>query len=205
MSLSESDKTSDTKRLDQVQVDRINRQLKDKYGIDTITGLPIWRIVWADEQREKQKDTFEDHSPSGLYLRTITEVREIQKYPHVREKHILERLVPVPDFQRDQLVGAKLSYELIFVFWNNKEEYLPPKFEVAEFVIETIYAAQFGTGNLHKYVDKENSQEASLEQKRKRVDEIVEYLWGDSSSLGGETINESGSAIIVPSNFQGVR
>lgn len=182
-------------------IDSINNQLKDHFGTDTITGLVIWRIVFSEEQIEKRYGTYDDFSPAGLYLRTVTEVREVPKYRQwIIEKYVLERLVAIPDINRDDLPTTKISYEPIFVFEDGKGNYLPPIFTVAKIVIDTIYAAQYGTGNLKKYVDEENSQEASLEAKKKRIDGIIEYLFGEQSSLAGTT--KTGESIIVPRNFE---
>lgn len=164
-------------------IEYINKQLKDEFGVDTITGVSIWRVVWSEDQFEKRLGTFDDITPAGLYLRTVTEVRLVPKYRQwIQEKYVLERLVVIPDWQREELPTAKVSYEPIFVFWDKNENYLPPKYIVAKFVIDTIYAAQYGTKNLKKYTDDENSQEASLDQQRQRVDEIMEYLWGDQAA-----------------------
>jgi hypothetical protein len=186
--------------MSQTDVDILNKLLRDKYGSDIVTGLPIWRIVWAEDQTEKQLDDFQDWTEGGLYIRTVREVREIKKYPHVIGFHILEQLVQVPEINKEQLVGAKISYELMFVFWNKKGEYLPPKFEVCEFVIETVLAAKHGTGNLKKYTDPAGTTEKFKEQQRKRVDEIIEYIWGEDAAFHDQA--REGSAILMPSNYQ---
>jgi hypothetical protein len=176
--------------------------LKDKYGVDTITGLPIWRIVWAQAQFEKRVDTFDDRDVEGNLIRQVTEMRECPKYQWIIDNYILERLVVIPESNIIEMAGRKISYELIFRFFDKNQNYLPPKFEVAEFVIETIYAAQYGTKNLRRrYLDDPDATtEKSLESKQKRVAEIQEYLWGDQSSLGGTTV--TGESIIVPRNFE---
>ncbi len=62
------------------EVDRINNQLKDLFGIDTVTGLQIFRIVYSEDQLEKRYGTYDDYTKGGLYIRTVTEVREVPKY-----------------------------------------------------------------------------------------------------------------------------
>lgn len=181
-------------------VEILNKMLKNKYGVDTITGLPIWRIVWAADQYEKRIDTFDDRDANGNLIRQVTELRECPKYQWIKDNHILERLVMIPYSNQIEMAGLKLSYELIFRFMDKNLNYLPPKFEVCEFVIETIYAAQHGTSMRKKYIDPDDTIENSIENKRKRVEEIVEYLWGDQSSLQGTTV--TGESIIVPRNFE---
>lgn len=172
----------------------------DTYGIDTSTGLSIWRVVWSEDQYEMRYGTYDDYSDGGIWLRQVTEVRRAPKYKQwVPEKYVLERLVAVPEINQDELPESKISYELLYVFENKDGNYLPPKFTVAKFVIDTIYAAQ-GKKSLAKYKDPEDSTEAFLEIKRKRIDEIQEYLYGDESGLLGTTL--TGETIIVPQNYK---
>lgn len=183
------------------KLNEINRQLKELFGIDTASTQPIWRIVWSEDQFEHRLGTYDDITPGGLYIRTVTEVRYVPKYRQwIHEKYVLERLVAVPDQNADELPTVKMSYEPIWVFEDKHGNYLPPKLEASKFIIDTIYAAQYGTKNLKKYHDPENSQEAQLELQKKRVDNIMEELWGDQSSLQGTT--KTGETIIVPRNFE---
>lgn len=182
----------------------INNGLKDRYGIDTITGAAVWRVVWSDDQFEKRLGTFRDITPSGIYLRTVTEVREVPKYRQwIELRYILERLVIVPDYQVQELAGNKISYEPIFTF--GITGYLPPKMEVCEIVIDSIYLAQYGpkqSALKAKWLenDPELNPEQANEAKRKRIESLVDYFWGDSSGLGGTTI--SGESIIVPQSYE---
>jgi hypothetical protein len=175
-------------------IELINKQLKEHFGVDTITGTPIWRVVFSEDQFEKRLGTYNDFTPGGLFIRTVTEVREVPKYRQwINEKYVLERLVVVPDVDSETLPTTKISYEPIWVFEDKHGHYLPPKFEAAKFIIDTIYAAQYGTKNLRKYVDEENTQEAAIELKSKRVDEIMNALWGEQSQFSdgvksGETV-----------------
>ena len=182
-------------------VKNINLRLIENFGIDTITGDPIWRIVWSEDQFEFRLGTYDDYSPNGLYLRTVTEVRYVPKYRQwIQKKFVLERLVVVPDMNQPELPTAKVSYEPIYVFEDLNGNYLPPKWEAAKFVIDTIYAAQYSNHNLRKYVDDESSQEASIELKERRVNDIVEALWGEQSSFSDGM--KAGETIIMPSNFE---
>jgi len=179
----------------------INKRLIDHFGIETDSTDAIWRVVWSEDQFEWRLGEYTDITPEGIYLRTVKEVRHVPKYRQwITRKYVLERLVIVPDTNNDDLPATKKSYEPIWVFEDKNGNALPPKFEACKFIIDTIYAAQYGTGNLRKYNDPENSQEAELEHRRKRVDDYVEYLFGDQSSLQGTT--KTGESIIVPRNFE---
>src|SRR5262245_59732691 len=117
-------------RASQGDVDVINQLLIDNYGIDVVNGLPSWRVVWSEDQFGKRLGTYDDFTDGGIYLRTVTEVREVTKYRQwVTQKHVLERLVIVPDFNKDELPSVKISYELLFQFWDKNGNYLPPKWE----------------------------------------------------------------------------
>lgn len=177
-------------------IESINNQLIAHFGIDSLSGIPIWRIVWSEDQFEHRLGTFDDISPAGLYLRTVTEVRLVPKYRQwIHNKYILERLVVIPDYQQVELPKAKISYEPIWTFENAKGDALPPKWEACKFIIDTIYAAQYSNHSLARYTDPDNSQEAVIENQQKRVDKIVEELFGEDSGLTGLKTRES---IIVP-------
>lgn len=183
-------------------VKSINQQLSEQFGIDTITGQPIWRIVWSEEQFEYRFGTYDDITPAGLYLRTVTETRWVPKYRQwIHEKYILERLVVIPDFNEEELPASKVSYEPIWTFEDKFGNYLPPKYEAAKFIIDTIYAVQYSNHDLARYRDPEDSQEASLELKKQRVDKIVEELFGDElGQIGLDLLH--GQAISVPHNYK---
>lgn len=174
----------------------INKQLVEHFGIDTLSTMPIWRVSFSEDQMEWRYGTYDDITPAGLYLRTVTETRYVPKYRQwIHNKYILERLVLVPEFQQEELPTAKVSYEPLWVFEDKEGNYLPPKFEAAKFIIDTVYAAQYSNHSLRKYHDPDNCQEAQIENTRKRVDAIAEELFGEDSSLTGLQTRES---IIVP-------
>lgn len=183
-------------------VDSINNQLIDQFGIDTVTGLPIWRIVFSEDQFEKRLGTYDDYTPTGIYLRTVTEVREVPKYRQwIHEKYVLERLVIVPGLNADELPTQKLSYEPIFVFQTGSGKYLPPKFEAAKLVIDTVYAAQ-GKGNLAKYKDPDAglTTEDLIEKKAAEIDRLQSELFGNESYVGDALAHNE--AVIVPINYE---
>lgn len=184
-------------------IESINRQLIDLFGIDTITGQAIWRVVFSEDQFEMRYGTYDDITPNGLYLRTITEVRKVPKYRQwIQKKYILERLVAVPIINTQELPNVKVSYEPLWVFEDKKGNYLPPHLEAAKFIINTVYAAQYANHSLARYKDPDNNQENQIENQRKRVDGLVEELFGEQSSLEGTT--RTGESIIVPKNYEKV-
>lgn len=173
-------------------IKEINKQLIEHFGIDTISGLPIWRIVFSEDQFEYRYGTYDDITPAGLYLRTVTETRYVPKYRQwIQKKYVLERLTVVPEMNKEDLPDSKISYEPLWVFEDKHGNYLPPKFEASKFIIDTVYAAQYSSHDLARYTDPENCQEAQIELKKKRVDVIVEELFGEDSGLTGLKTRES--------------
>lgn len=180
-------------------VETINKRLKDLFGIDSITSQPIWRVIWSEDQLEKR---LMDVTDEGFQL-LVPEVREVKKYNgFTKDRYILERLVLVPEYQQAELAGAKISYEPMWTFQDDNENYLPPKFEACEFIIVTVLKVQHGPKGLKRYVDPEATEEGYLLEKKKRVDNIVDELFGDQSGLDGSTV--TGESIIVPPNFEKV-
>lgn len=183
-------------KISDSELEALNNLLKEHFGISTDTNEQMWRFVWSDDQREMRLTEFTD---SGLQL-LHPEVRELPKYQWIQQKYILEHLVVIPEMNMPELPATKLSYEVIWVFEDKHGNYLPPKFEAAKFIIDTVHAAMHGTGNLKKYEDVESNQEKALEHKKKTVDNLVEELFGEQSSLQGTT--KTGESIIVPRNYE---
>lgn len=149
-------------------VESINIQLKDLYGQDTLSGLPIWRVSWSETQTEKQLIDTTEFGVKLLY----PEVREVKKYlGFIKDKYILERLVLVEGINAKMLPTQKTSYEPVWIFETQSGIYLPPKMEVCQIVINHVYNAQGKKNNLDKYTDP-----TTLEETKKRLDNIVEEL-----------------------------
>lgn len=184
------------------KVESINRQLVDLFGIDTITGQAMWRVVWSEDQFEYRRGIYSDYSPGGLYIRTVDEVRYVPKYRQwIKEKYVLERLVLIPEINAGDLPATTMSYEPMYPFETASGKYLPPRIDAAKFVIDTVLAAT-GKTSLAKYKDPANgmSTEAYMEMRNKELDAIEEELFGDETPVGDALAH--GEAIVVPSNYK---
>jgi len=169
----------------------INQQLIDLFSIDIITGQAIWRVVWSEDQLEKR---LVETSDSGLFLLS-PQVRVVPKYRQwIKEKYVLERLVLIPEINKDELPTQKISYEPIFVFMDKDNNYLPPKIEVCKLVIDTVYAAQ-GKTSLAKYKDPDTTPEAY----RARIDKTYNELFGEETNVSDALAY--GEGITVPHNY----
>lgn len=184
------------------KLETVNQYLQDNFGIDTDDSKPIFRVVFSDEQFEKRETKYTD---SGIELLQPV-VRELPKYQWIKGMYILERRVLVPDTNLKELAGLKKSYEPIWVFQGADGFPVPPTILGCKFIIDTIYAA-IGKQSLAKYKDPTiigaiGSPEEAYEANKARIDEIENELFGDESGLGQETINASGSAIVMPQNYK---
>jgi hypothetical protein len=179
---------------DKVLRDTINELLLTHFGRDTVTGLAMWRVSWSEDQYEMRLGDYEDFTEAGIYIRTVREVREVPKYNQwIIRKYVLEQLVGIPPQNQAELPTSKMSYEPMFPFEDRNGDYLPPSFEAAKFVIDSIYAAM-GQQSMSKYSDPEADGNNGLEAKEKRVNKLVEELFGDESGLGGAIVHGEGVA-----------
>lgn len=173
-------------------IESLNKQLADLFGIDTVSNNPIWRIVWAEDQREKRLTKF---SPTGIeYIYPMP--IEMVKYPHIKGRYILEKLEAIPLQHVDELCGLRVSYEVKWVYENEKVGYLPPRLDVTQLVIHTLNFAQYGNkSGLAKYVENVD------EEKRKEFDRIWEQMFGDETDVTDALTYKEG--VVVPSKFFG--
>ena len=163
-------------------VTRINKLLETHYGVHD-DMRPNWRVVMANEQTEKRFGEYEDSTPSGVFIRRVSEVREALKYPWVGRKWILERLVPVPITSMGDLPDIKLSYELLWVFEDANQNPLPPKFDVAKLVIDTTLGNTINPGGV-KYKDPNAICEDELVNQKLEADKVHEELFGNETDVG---------------------
>lgn len=177
------------------EVETINRQLVEHFGVDTLTGKPIWRVSWSNDQYEKR---LTEYSDSGILL-LFPEVRELPKCQWLKSRWILERLVLIPDINSHELPTQKQSYECMWSFEDRNGEALRPSFEASKFVVDTVYAA-LGKKSLAKYKDPDSNAEDALENRIKRIDKLEEELFGNESGLNLKTI--IGEAIVVPQSYK---
>lgn len=180
------------------KIETINQFLRDNYGIDTDDSLPIFRVVWSEDQFEKREMKFTDSGVELLY----PEVRMVRKYSYLKDVYILERRVLVPEQNQKELCGLQKSYEPLYNFKQEDDTPIPPTIAGCQFVIDVVYAA-LGKKDLSKYKDPMEglTPAEAYELNKQRIDKIQEELFGDESSLGGETHNASGSAIIMPKEY----
>lgn len=170
-------------------VESINRQLVDLFGIDTVTGQAMYRVVFSEDEYEMRKT---DRTKDGFLLLTPVFVRAPKYKQWIHQKYILENLVGVPEIHQDEIT-TKTSYEPLWVFEDKNGNPLPPAIWACKFVIDTVRAA-IGKKSMAKYVDEEAKNPE--EEREKRINKLTEELFGDESNLMGRTV--TGEAVIVP-------
>jgi len=170
-------------------IETLNVRLGEIFGIDTISRMPIFRIVWANDQTEKRLVS----EVAGIQL-LCPEVREMKKYGYLKDLYVLERLVLVPDSDQSELAGVKLSYEPLWAYRDPSGNPLPPTWVATEFLINTVHAA-LGKTNMAKYVEPNPE-----EDKEKRIQAIQEELFGNETETADAVRYKEG--IVVPSNYK---
>lgn len=147
-------------------IESINKKLLDEFGTELSCGnQPKFRVVFSEDQYEKR---LTDRTDEGFEL-LIPEVRLLPKYKQwVREKYILERLIPIVG--ETDLV-EKTSYEPAWIFQDKDCNYLPPFFEGCRLVIDSLLE-KMGHKGFVKYKDKNETAEERLAKLQKVEDQL---------------------------------
>ena len=168
------------------KIETINKFLRRKYGIDTVTGREMWKVVWSEDELEWRYDTYTDWTTEGIFIREVTENRYVKRFNYIKDRYVLVNLQGIPIESQDQLNGVKLSYEPVWTFETPKTcQYLPPASDACEFIIDTIYSKLGRGGTRKKYSDPRDGldTEETLKQERRKVDEIILELFGEDSGI----------------------
>ena len=156
----------------------LNNRLIREYGLfDDMRAN--WRIVHSENEFEKR---WSDCDANGNVLanRILVEVPKYRQYIH--NKYVLERLIPMDMFTKTNLV-LRLSYEPVFVFEDKNGDPLPPNWDVCKIVIGSVYKkAAEATGV--RYKDPDWNKDEAVEVRRKRVEGLVEQLFGNETEVG---------------------
>lgn len=167
-------------------INTINRQLRELYGIDTVSTNVIFRVVWSNDQFERRFGEWTDYDASNNPIRTIKESRYVPKYVLTKDRYILERLVIVPETNKSELCDLKSSYEPLWVFQNMDDNtYLPPRIDVCQFIINTVLEAQFRPKGFKKYIENQAQNFGFLGGKNRseRIKEIKEKMFGNETPI----------------------
>jgi len=175
-------------------VKTINKRLKKLYGRIT-DETPIFRVVWSEDQLEWRRGNFRDFSPSGLFLRDVVETRQVKKYPHIKERWILEKFFPVHEGSIPELPGITHSYEPLFVFQSASGKFLPPVWYVCQSIVHIYLYSEKQAKRTES--DDLADYEKELEQEQSIVYDFLNDLTPDLVSA-----LEHGEAVVVPREYE---
>lgn len=156
-------------------IETLNTRLLEHFGRFE-NNDPNFRIVWSDDQTEKQLcETTKD----GFFLLS-PEIREVKKYSWIHHKYILERVVPVPEFQIP-ILGKKVSYEPIWVFEDPEGNPLPPHWDAIWILVTTLLDRATYKMAPEKIPDGEGNTLEEIEERAKKLEELI---YGNETSVG---------------------
>lgn len=114
----------------------INNWLKETYGtVVSDKTLAKFKVSWTTNYTEKRCGTFEEYIPgTDIFLRSVSGVKEVLKYPYCQDRYVLEALCWIGDDK--ELVEHKYSYESIYIFQDKNQKFLPLNKRVIEVYIE---------------------------------------------------------------------
>lgn len=180
-------------------IESLNQRLIDYFGMDTESERAIWRLSWSDFQYEQRLMRYTKEGLELLYPR----VQEVPKYPYIKSRWVLERLVLIPVLDQLELPVEQKSYEPMWIFETNKGEALPPKWEAIKHVVDCVYAA-IGKHNMTaRYPDPDSGKTTKdlIEEERDRITRIQADLFGNETDTTDSLSLKEG--IVVPDKKEG--
>jgi hypothetical protein len=154
-------------------IQTINKRLTDRFGLDVESNRPRYRVVFADEQLESR----------GVIDRYLhKEVLLVPKYNFAKGRYVLEKLSK----DHPSEVKNHNGYEALFVFQNNKDEFLPVVWNMVEYIVKTSLLP------VEKMTDADWEALDNAEREKERQ-EFLAYL---ERPFDGAL--EYGEAVVVP-------
>jgi hypothetical protein len=117
---------------------RINEMLTRDFG-STPDGRPLFRLVWSDDQFEHRRGTFSDFY-GLIFIRTVTEVRQVKKYPLFPHEWVLEKWFG-PEIAANQELPDSFqgSYEPVMVFRHENGQSVPVTETIVKHIIWCLF------------------------------------------------------------------
>jgi hypothetical protein len=148
-------------------IDSINMQLLEKYGKEVHSGRAIFRLVHSNTTPEKRLGDFSDFTNSGIFIRTVREVRETLKYAYLRDTWVLEKLVWVGGNNPELPEARGYGYECIWAFRDKHGNPLYPYFHIIELMINIM---------VNGPREKQSESDALYEEEQKKLKEAAHYF-----------------------------
>jgi len=177
-----------------MQLDRLNKKLEDEFG--RMEDRARYRVVFSEDELEMRHGTYRDFTREGIFLREVTETRQVPKYKQwVDASYILERVTILESFDHENSLIGKLSYEPLHVFRKLGKENVPT-YEACKFLIQVVIEGTRAPGDYVKYKDPEGNPELARALKQNEVDKLIEELFGNETDVTDALAHKSG--IVVP-------
>lgn len=134
-------------------------------------GEPLFRLVWSTTQRELRYGTYNEFY-HDLFVRTVTGVREVPKYPFLVDRWVLEMWRPPEMVICEELPESKNGlYEPLYVFEDGDRNPLPLNLKVVEIIVKTM----LGRHRKASYIEKDIATDLK-ERDEKDIERDVEFL-----------------------------
>lgn len=166
----------------------INRKLLEYFGTGRNSEKQLFRLVWSEGLTEKRFGIFSKWY-GHIYLGEETGVKEVKKYNWVKERWVLEVYTPTQKSVLDIKLGD--DYETVWVFQDNKGEYLRPIWPVVEILCKTWINQVV---NPKKRTEKMDASDYEI-QLNKEVEDFIDML---EVSTPMQTRFRYGEAVILP-------
>lgn len=178
-------------------LNELNRKIEDNYG--QLENRARYRLVWSEDEFEHRLGTYRDYTSNGLFIREVTEVREVPKYKQWINPptFVLERLTPYTETNHEGTMIGKLGYEPLHVFSQKLDRNDVPIFGAVKYLIEVVIE---GTKSPDTFVKYKDTSERALQESRIEVEKIMEQLFGNESDITDALVQKD--AIVVPRNFE---
>ena len=158
-------------------VDNINKQIRF-YGTNPFSR-PIFRVVFSDDQTEHRRGTYNEFY-GEIFIRTITGVHEVKKYPYIKGRWILERWAgPELTFHPDLVKSNEGDYICVYIFQDKERNFLPPLLRVAEIIIKNLLnpleSSKITNRNLEEMAKEDKAEEEGIYNKiRERYEKTAQ-------------------------------
>ena len=148
-------------------IEATNYHLREKFSSDIFTGRAIFRLVFSESATEHRLGDFTDTDSNGNLIRKVREVREVKKYPYLKDTWILEKLVWIGGENPELPKARGYEYECIWAFVDRHGNPLYPYYYIVEIVIQALLTGQ---------VPKKSEAQLEDEDKKQKQKEEDEYF-----------------------------
>lgn len=160
-----------------MDINGINKKLKEYWGTDD-ENRPIYRVVWSDTQIEKRFGTFvESYGP--IFLREVKGLAEVPKYPYIKHRWVLEKLMFA---MTDEVIGLDLNnrcYEPVYTFEDKLGRALPVEWWAVEMIVKRLLGVASGDVEKMTQKDVDRAEDAQYAKEVAYTENVIANIQGD--------------------------